>query len=96
MSDLGPAPPVALLSIPHEENSLKNEAELSRDQRHSLRALQYRAGEGRICHAVTHKGSGKANLDPSQPRTRLKAQKAYLGPLLKPILNLLVLLGVWG
>lgn len=40
----------------------------------------------------------EGHLDPSQSRTTLKAQEAYLGPLLKPIWNLLALLGEvgWG
>lgn len=35
----------------------------------------------------------EGHLNPSQSRTRLKAQEAYLGPLLKVISNLLALLG---
>ena len=61
--DLGSAPPVALLSMPHEEKSLKKETDRAlalAGPETQLRALWHMTGERRICHAVTYTGSGKA------------------------------------
>lgn len=79
--DLGSAPPVALLSMPHEEKSLKKETDRAlalagpETQFEGFAAHDW-GGENMPCSHLHRQWEG--HLDRSQPRTRLKPRRPTL------------------